>query len=208
MLAYLLERAPTVEPLRHGTAAASWLRGVTPAFAAARPSPWTALPGPRWAAALVLARLADGEAAGEMCGELGLGDEVFTAALRDVARRSRTSEPRAQLFRWLAEGGRLDERAATELGLTLEQLRSELEPTDELLDTVSAAIVARSAVPGPPSEYLGTSPQGPLRTMPVRFPEAQYERLRAWAEGHNFPMAVVVRGLVERFLDEQQRRAA
>ena len=44
--------------------------------------------------------------------------------------------------------------------------------------------------------------------MPVRFPEPQYERLKKWCEEHNFPMAVVVRGVVERFLDEQQRRPA
>jgi predicted DNA-binding protein len=38
----------------------------------------------------------------------------------------------------------------------------------------------------------------------VRFPEPQYQRLKGWCEEHSFPMAVVVRGVVERFLDEQQ----
>jgi hypothetical protein len=55
--------------------------------------------------------------------------------------------------------------------------------------------------------HLGSSPQGSLRTVPVRFPEPQYQRLKDWCENHGFPMAVVVRGLVERFLDEQENRA-
>jgi hypothetical protein len=55
--------------------------------------------------------------------------------------------------------------------------------------------------------HLGASTQGPLRSLPVRFPDQQYQRLKGWSEKHDFSMAVVVRGLVERFLDEQERRA-
>jgi hypothetical protein len=39
--------------------------------------------------------------------------------------------------------------------------------------------------------------------LPVRLPERDYERLKSWAGRHEFPMAVVIRGLVERFLDAQ-----
>ena len=35
----------------------------------------------------------------------------------------------------------------------------------------------------------------------VRLPTAQHERLRDWCNDHNFTMAAVVRGLIERFLD-------
>jgi hypothetical protein len=42
-----------------------------------------------------------------------------------------------------------------------------------------------------------------LRTVPIRFPLAQYDLLKRWCEANNFPMAVVVRGLVERFLEQQ-----
>ena len=42
----------------------------------------------------------------------------------------------------------------------------------------------------------------------VRLPAAQHERLREWCTDHNFTMAAVVRGLIERFLDGQQRQAA
>ncbi len=44
-------------------------------------------------------------------------------------------------------------------------------------------------------------------TIPVRLSEAQHQRLKQWAAEHNFPMAVVVRGLIERFLDDWEQRA-
>ena len=42
----------------------------------------------------------------------------------------------------------------------------------------------------------------------IRLPMEQHERLRTWCGEHNFTMAAVVRGLVERFLDEQGARPA
>lgn len=54
---------------------------------------------------------------------------------------------------------------------------------------------------------IGATPGGELRTIPVRFPKPLYGRLRAWCAANNFPMAVVIRGLVERFLDDQDRRS-
>jgi hypothetical protein len=44
---------------------------------------------------------------------------------------------------------------------------------------------------------------GDLRMLPVRLPTADYERLRAWSKEHGFSMAVIIRTLVERFLDGQ-----
>ena len=86
--------------------------------------------------------------------------------------------------------------------MTKNELADELEPTEQLTSTVCGVLMARAALPSPPLSAVGAF--GRLRTMPVRFPEQQYERLKAWCEEHNFPMAVVVRGVVERFLDEQQ----
>ncbi|HKE98343.1 MAG TPA: hypothetical protein VKG45_05370 [Actinomycetes bacterium] len=48
---------------------------------------------------------------------------------------------------------------------------------------------------------------GRLQTVPVRLPAAQYERLKQWCQVHGFTMAVVVRGLVARFLDDQEKRS-
>jgi hypothetical protein len=43
--------------------------------------------------------------------------------------------------------------------------------------------------------------------LPVRLPADQLERLRSWCTDHGFSMAVVIRGLVDRFLDDQAARA-
>ena len=42
----------------------------------------------------------------------------------------------------------------------------------------------------------------------VRLPSSLHVRLRRWATDHGFSMAGVVRGLVERFLEEQDARPA
>ena len=42
-----------------------------------------------------------------------------------------------------------------------------------------------------------------LRVLPVRLPAADYERLRRWSREHDFSMAVIIRTLVERFLESQ-----
>jgi DNA-binding CsgD family transcriptional regulator len=43
-----------------------------------------------------------------------------------------------------------------------------------------------------------------MTMLPVRLPRPTYDDLKRWASEHEFPMAVVVRGLVERFLTQQQ----
>jgi hypothetical protein len=48
---------------------------------------------------------------------------------------------------------------------------------------------------------------GPWQTVPTRLSVEQYERLKQWCQANGFTMAVVLRGLVERFLDEQARRS-
>jgi hypothetical protein len=57
----------------------------------------------------------------------------------------------------------------------------------------------RLALPTP----LLPTPKGPFQTIPVRLPEPQYRRLKQWSDDNGFPMAVIVRGLLERFLDDQ-----
>jgi hypothetical protein len=42
------------------------------------------------------------------------------------------------------------------------------------------------------------------RMFPVRLPERDHARLKQWCDNNGFPMAAVVRGLIERFLDERQ----
>jgi hypothetical protein len=60
-------------------------------------------------------------------------------------------------------------------------------------------------------DALGTAGGGDdpsLKVLPVRLPAADYERLRAFSRQHGFSMAVIIRTLVERFLDGQARRWA
>ena len=62
----------------------------------------------------------------------------------------------------------------------------------------------------PPAVRLVTADKrvGPAHVMmPVRLTEAQHRRLKQWCAENNFPMAVVVRGLVDRFLDSWEKRA-
>jgi hypothetical protein len=68
--------------------------------------------------------------------------------------------------------------------------------------------VSLGVEPGAP--LSGFSPQlragGPWRTVPTRLSVEQYDRLKQWCQANDFTMAVVLRGLVERFLEEQARR--
>ena len=60
---------------------------------------------------------------------------------------------------------------------------------------------------GPATTFHAQKPVGPEQVMiPVRLPEAQHKRLKEWCAEHNFPMAVVVRGLIDRFLDSWEAR--
>ncbi|MDQ6818603.1 MAG: hypothetical protein M3018_14550 [Actinomycetota bacterium] len=153
------------------------------------------------AAAVALRRLAAGASVADVAMEPGF--EELAAALRDLAARPQTPERLAAILKMLAAGESVAQ-IAIELGCEEAKIAAELEPSHTLAAALAAALLARSAVP----LQLGTGGQGNLRTMPVRFPEAQYQRLKEWSTEHNFPMAVVVRGLVERFLDGQQRSAA
>lgn len=53
---------------------------------------------------------------------------------------------------------------------------------------------------------LPGDPETELKVLPVRLPVADYERLRAFSREHGFSMAVIIRTLVERFLDERVPR--
>jgi len=51
-------------------------------------------------------------------------------------------------------------------------------------------------------ESLSLETAGPWQTVPVRLPVELHERLKQWCQANNFTMAVVLRGLAARFLDE------
>jgi len=51
-------------------------------------------------------------------------------------------------------------------------------------------------------DAMPTTGRGALKVLPVRLPEADYERLRQFCQVNGFSMAVVIRTLLERFLDD------
>jgi hypothetical protein len=100
----------------------------------------------------------------------------------------------------------LDSLEPTERGEVLEQLVGRALSPDPALP-----LAGRSVVPGRRATQLEFSiplelalPATGQRTFPVRLPERNHARLKAWCEAHGFPMSVVVRGLLERFLDQQE----
>jgi hypothetical protein len=82
------------------------------------------------------------------------------------------------------------------------------DPAWASLASMEVQRVSLGLEPGAPLNAF--SPQlragGPWRTVPIRLSVEQYDRLKQWCQANGFAMAVVLRGLVERFLDEQAPR--
>jgi hypothetical protein len=59
---------------------------------------------------------------------------------------------------------------------------------------------------GQAAAQYGPEAGGPWQSVPVRLSTEQHERLKQWCQANGFTMAVVLRGLVARFLDDQAGR--
>jgi hypothetical protein len=94
-----------------------------------------------------------------------------------------TLEPadRQEITAWLLGGSA---RRAWPLGQVLHR------------DLLASREVATGLVAGEASQLVN-----------IRLPTEAHERLRTWCNEHSFSMAAVIRGLVERFLDDQERAA-
>jgi hypothetical protein len=75
-------------------------------------------------------------------------------------------------------------------------------PSQMLMQTVLSSASSLAAFFG--ASKLEASDTARLVPLPVRLPARDYERPKAWSARHEFPMAVVIGGLVERFLDSQE----
>ena len=148
----------------------------------------------------------------------GIRVDAARAALHQIAAHPDAKEPLASILRLIGDGHSRAE-VATELDVSHEELSAALDPLSssplqhKLTHAFSTAAVARPLVGAPAGsarKLVGSGALGPgaQQVVPVRFPEAQHQRLKDWCATHGFPMAVVVRGLVERFLDDQERCAA
>ena len=193
--------------------------GLAPGFLGERPQPGAPAGDPEVLASRVGRLLLAHSDVGQIATLYDVPEAAVGAALHEVADHPDTAEPLASLLRLLADGrSRAD--AAEELGISEEEATSALEALlpsalHRSLAHALGAWMVRSACAAPSTftSAPGVAP-GPLEArrgqqmVPVRFPEPQYRRLKDWCGRHGFSMAVVVRGLVERFLDDQERRAA
>jgi hypothetical protein len=59
---------------------------------------------------------------------------------------------------------------------------------------------------GQVAAQYGPESGGPWQSVPVRLSTEQHDRLKQWCQANGFTMAVVLRGLVGRFLDDQAGR--
>ena len=117
----------------------------------------------------------------------------------------------------------MSDRAAVLLRKALQSLQP--AERDELLDAILLGKLSHMGTPWPSGmtrpvpliadvdrdrlaallksdDYLPTTGRGALKVLPVRLPEADYERLRKFCQAYGFSMAVVIRTLLERFLDD------
>ena len=125
-------------------------------------------------------------------------EHLFETSLsRPTAEGPATAEPSGQGGQRLSAGQRWQIARALREGRVEEALKAlEAGGWPPPIDPAGAATF-HPAGPGPAQQMI-----------PVRLSEEQYRRLKAWCADHDFPMAVVIRGLVERFLNDQERRAA
>ena len=168
---------------------------------------------------LVHRLLLGGQDVEQIAKSCGIRVDAVRAALHQIAAHPDATEPLASILRMIADG-RSREQAAAELGISQEEFSAALGPLSssplqqKLTHAFSAAAVARPLIGtlggSERAEIVGSGAlgAGAQQVVPVRFPEVQYQRLKDWCATHGFSMAVVLRGLVERFLDDQERRAA
>lgn len=105
------------------------------------------------------------------------------------------------------------DRAARLLLKALDSLSpGEREAVLRALLTGSLGALGRRVADLPLDEYLLVPQRHPgeleklssvSSMLPVRLTPEAHERLRRWSSEHGFAMAVVVRGLIERFLEER-----
>ena len=156
---------------------------------------------------------------------LGIHDDAVRATFRDVASSSDLPERTSEALRVLADG-RTCVEAAKELGISEDDVTAALEellpspPARWLGRALQASAVLRvdapppvfparrSPISGPIAGFPGSRAVADQQMVPGRFPEPLYRRLKEWCADNGFSMPVVVRGLVERFLEEQDQRAA
>jgi hypothetical protein len=139
-----------------------------------------------------------------------LSGDIARGIIDDMVRSDDTasSEADARISRLLLkalESLEPEERAAVLESLIGRALSLGAAPSFAPILAPTQPQLGRSAFAAP---LGGAPPAADQRMFPVRLPERDHGRLKLWCEQHNFPMAVVVRGLIERFLEAQGQHGA
>lgn len=201
LLGALLERSPVSQPASEtGDEPASWLEVNN--------------------ALIVLRALREGAGVAEAAATVGLAPDAARGALAAFStwavKHCLTTQTEAHLVRSLSTGKGL-EAVGEKLGVGRAGAAALL---GGVIERGTMALTKQSAHRGHglgPSVELrlletiratGGAPGIGQQMVPVRLSEAQHQRLKDWCAEHGFKMAVVIRGLVERFLDDQSRRAS
>ena len=98
-----------------------------------------------------------------------------------------------------------DEEQETVMSELLEA-RTAPWPRPELLHAKTLADLTMGIGPDIRPPPISPETVGPWQSVPVRLSTEQHERLKEWCHANGFTMAVVLRGLVARFLDDQAAR--
>jgi hypothetical protein len=126
----------------------------------------------------------------------------------------------AAISRYLGRGGTQDGQQVASYVKAVRTLPSEADQVfTAMFEAFAELTVTRSSVSESPDVmmlrhspmWMGTAAPfeapRPTRVLPVRLPPELHERLRSWSAEQGFSMAAVVRGLVERFLEDQGKPA-
>lgn len=85
-------------------------------------------------------------------------------------------------------------------------LLGRLGGTGRSLSAWQLSLREQARLTGAPGRLTGTLPAGEdSQLVTIRLPAERHAALRDWCATHEFSMAAVIRGLVERFLEQQQR---
>ncbi len=92
--------------------------------------------------------------------------------------------------------------------VTYEKLDLSLPASRDVMTGADVRLRAELAVRQIVGQLPSSRTPEQLQVLPIRLPESLHERLKTWCKANGFSMAVVVRGLLERFLAEQDRSAS
>ncbi len=159
----------------------------------------------------VVRLLADGVTPSDVARRLDIAEKAVRSHARSVhmiaSSEAVLSRQEEVLLARFAQGKARAEIAA-ELGVSEEMVHNQVQG---VLERVTSGRWWRYRRPEAETLHQivgkGASVSGGQQ-VPVRLSDEQHRRLKEWCAEHNFSMAVVIRGLVERFLDEQDRLAS